>query len=70
MNTYYDDVDDVRPNATCADCSADFSRADNDPGTLCDTCSDRRDAWLAAVEVRMQKAALTAVAAALGKRIA
>ena len=64
----YDDVDDVRPNASCSDCGVDFSRAENDPGTLCDACSDRRDAWLAAVEIRMTTAALGAVASALGRK--
>lgn len=40
----FDSYYDMRPNATCSDCGADFSRAENDPGTLCDACSDRRDA--------------------------
>lgn len=65
-----DRYDDVKPNATCTDCSVDFSRAETDPGTLCDACSDRREAWLAAVHVRMRTAALRAVAVALGRRIA
>ena len=64
-----DDAYEVRPElVSCTDCSADFSRAENDPGTLCDACSDRRDAWLASVELRMTSAALGAVASALGRK--
>ena len=72
MNRYDDDAytDDVQPNATCTDCSVDFSRAEEDPGTLCDACSDRREAWLSSVQLRMTHAGLTAVAAALRKEVA
>jgi len=50
------DVDDVRPNATCTDCGSDYSRADHDPTTLCDTCSDRRDAYTSQLQRRLQMA--------------
>ena len=48
--------DDDRPNATCTDCSADFSRADHDLGTLCDACSDRHDAHTSMLERRLTMA--------------
>lgn len=48
------------PNAECTDCGAAYSKADDDPTTWCDACSDRRDAWAAAFEIRqMVKAVLT-----------
>jgi hypothetical protein len=50
------DWDDVRPNATCTDCGIDFSRVEDDPGTRCDACCDQRDAWAAALELRMAAA--------------
>lgn len=50
--------DDVQTNAVCTDCGTDFSRADGDVGTWCDTCSDRRDAWTSALELTMATAAL------------
>ncbi len=46
----------LEPNATCSDCSAPYSRADGDPTTWCDACSDRRDGWVTAVEQRMARA--------------
>lgn len=53
------EYDDVRPNATCLDCGTDFSHADDDPGlSLCDACSDQRDAHTTALERRMVKADL------------
>jgi hypothetical protein len=52
-------TDDVLPNATCTDCGADFSRADHDPGTLCDPCSDRRDAHTSMLERRLVMAKAT-----------
>ena len=44
--------------ATCADCGADFSKAEDDPTVWCDACSDRRDAWASALELRMAHAPL------------
>jgi hypothetical protein len=43
-----------RPNATCHDCGIAFSRAAADVGTLCDACCDQRDAWVSALELRLQ----------------
>jgi hypothetical protein len=34
----FDDFYDIQPNATCVDCGADFSRAEDDPGPK--TCDD------------------------------
>jgi hypothetical protein len=57
MSFYGDPPDeaayDLRPNATCTDCGADFSKADADPGTLCDRCSDQRDAHTSLLELRL-----------------
>lgn len=50
--------DEPRPNATCTDCALSYSKAEDDPSTTCDACSDRRDAWATATETRMAKAAL------------
>jgi len=59
MRRYDDlDADDVQPNAECSDCGRDYSKADHDPTTWCDACSDRRDAHTSAIEIRMAKAAL------------
>ncbi len=55
------DAYDVRPNASCSDCGAEYSKADADPTTWCDPCSNRRDAWAALTEIRlMAKAVLRA----------
>lgn len=52
--------DELPPNATCDDCGADYSKADHDPTTTCDACSDKRDRWMEALEARrLAKAALT-----------
>jgi hypothetical protein len=52
--------DTVAPNATCDDCGAEYSKADHDPTTCCDRCSDHRDRWEAALEARrLAKATLT-----------
>lgn len=59
----YDDVnqgEDLEPNATCTDCGVDYSKADGDPTTWCDACSDQRDAHTDALEMRMAKADLRA----------
>jgi len=50
--TWADDADDVRPNANCSDCGVDYSKADHDPTTTCDACSDRRDQWADAFTAR------------------
>jgi len=48
-------------NATCADCGIDYSRAELDSTPWCDACSDRRDRWATAQELRtMAKAVLRA----------
>jgi len=53
----YDDT--LQPNAECQDCSAPFSKAEDDPGVWCDFCSDKRDRWATALELRtMAKAVL------------
>lgn len=48
-------------NAECADCGLPFSRAEFDAIPWCDTCSDRRDRWAAAQEVRTMLKAVLAV---------
>jgi hypothetical protein len=53
-----DDRFDVRPNATCTDCGVSYLKAERDPTTTCDECSDRRDAWAAVTELRMARAAI------------
>ena len=58
-----DDAYDVKYDGTaCSDCGAPSV------AWLCETCSDRRDTWVVSVQLRMQKAALHAVAAALGRK--
>ncbi len=53
--------DTLRPNATCADCGVDYSKAEHDRSVWCDPCSDRRDRWATAMEIRiMAKAFLSA----------
>lgn len=50
---------DVRPNAECHDCGLPYARAEFDRTVWCDACSDRRDRWATAQEVRtMLKAVL------------
>lgn len=56
---------DVQPNATCTDCGVDFSRGENDPGTLCDPCSDRRDAHTSMLARRLVMAKALHPSAAL-----
>jgi hypothetical protein len=53
----FDAFYDLQPNATCADCGTDYSRADNDPSHYCDGCSDRRDAHTSMLERRLTMAA-------------
>lgn len=46
-------------NATCHDCGVDYSRGDHDRTVWCDECSDKRDRWTSAQEIRsMAKAIL------------
>jgi hypothetical protein len=53
--------DDVPFNASCTDCGIDYSKLEGDPGSWCDGCSDRRDEWTSAQEIRvMAKAVLSA----------
>jgi len=63
--SYYHDEDDPHAydlpptNATCHDCGVDYSRGEHDPTVWCDECSDRRDRWATAQEIKMMaKAAL------------
>jgi hypothetical protein len=49
----FDSCYEVPPNATCSDCGADYSRAEGDPTTTCDPCSDRRDAHTTLLERRL-----------------
>ena len=51
-NTHAFEDDELQPNASCTDCGVAYSKADADPTTWCDACSDRRDAWAAATEIR------------------
>jgi hypothetical protein len=54
------DVEDLR-NAVCADCGLSYARAELDSTPWCDECSDRRDRWATAQELRtMAKAVLKA----------
>jgi hypothetical protein len=55
----YDDT--LQPNADCQDCGIAYSKADDDPSGCCDPCSDKRDRWATALELRlMAKAVLRA----------
>ncbi len=47
------DFDELPFNAQCTDCGASYGRAEGDPTTTCDACSDRRDGWVTALEARM-----------------
>jgi hypothetical protein len=51
-----DDAYDVRPNAVCEDCGASYGKGDHDPTTLCDRCSDQRDAHTSLLELRLMMA--------------
>lgn len=51
--------DTPRANAECADCGAEYSKGAYDSTPWCDPCSDRRDRWITAQEMRtMAKAFL------------
>jgi hypothetical protein len=58
-----DDAYDVhlQANATCTDCGADYVKALIDPTTWCDSCSDRRDRWVTAQEIRTMVTAVLRV---------
>lgn len=43
----------VQTNASCADCGVDYAKATDDPTTWCDPCSDKRDRWAEALEIRL-----------------
>ena len=66
MSRYGDDedrygIDDLPANADCSDCGVSYSKATDDPTTWCDSCSNLRDRWAEALELRtMLKAALRA----------
>lgn len=64
MSRYGDDESDaldvgLAPNAECHDCGVEYSKGLHDRSVWCDTCSDRRDRWATAQELRaMAKAFL------------
>jgi hypothetical protein len=65
MSRYGDEDDTCHddpppPNATCTDCGIAYGKADHDPTTWCDACSDHRDAHTDALEIRLAKATLPA----------
>jgi len=43
----------VPMNASCSDCGQDYWKASEDPTTWCDACSNKRDAWAEALEIRL-----------------
>jgi len=49
------------PNATCADCGIDYAKGEHDRSVWCDPCSDRRDRWATAQELRTMAKAVLAV---------
>jgi hypothetical protein len=51
-DTTADDDDSIQPNAVCSDCGVSYSRAELDSTPFCDACSDKRDAWATAQELR------------------
>jgi len=61
---YYDALNGSEApwQASCTDCGTDFSKADHDPTTTCDSCSDQRDSHTSLLEIRLAlaKAALVA----------
>lgn len=58
-STYHEDQDAQLPNAICSDCGADYSRDELDATPWCDACSNKRDAWATAQDLkRMAKAVL------------
>ncbi len=57
----YADWPDQPFNATCADCGVDYSRAEMDRTPFCDTCSNRRDQWASAQDVRTMAKAVLAI---------
>lgn len=59
---YFDQPWNRPGDATCSDCGADFSKAREDVGSLCDTCCSLRDTHTSAVEIRMAQARLKAQA--------
>ena len=50
--------DSLEPNATCTDCGVAYSKAEMDPTTWCDACSDRRDAHTDLLEIRLMAKAV------------
>ncbi len=57
----YADWPDLPFNAECADCGQPYSKAEMDRTPWCDTCSDRRDRWAAAQDVRTMAKAVLAI---------
>lgn len=45
--------DSLQLNAQCQDCGIDYSKAEDDPSGCCDSCSDTRDRWATALELRV-----------------
>lgn len=48
-------------NAECHDCGIPYSRAEHDRTVWCDSCSDKRDRWATAFEIRHMAKAVLAV---------
>jgi len=46
------DTDEIHANAVCSDCGVAYSRGELDSTPFCDACSDKRDAWATAQELR------------------
>lgn len=66
MSRYNSDVDayawlngdELPANATCQDCQASYSKAEDDPSGCCDSCSDKRDRWATALEIKLMAKAV------------
>jgi len=56
-----DALDGEACNAECADCGVAYSKAEHDRTPWCDGCSDRRDRWATAQEMRSMARAVLAV---------
>lgn len=51
-------ADELQPNATCQDCGIAYSKAEDDPSGCCDSCSDKRDRWATALELKLMAKAV------------
>lgn len=64
----YDDT--LQSNAECHDCGSAYSKAEDDPSGCCDPCSDKRDRWATALELRLMAKAVLRVDLARVKDVA